>query len=61
MAESSGYVPPRVPISRRTELQDAIDSLMSTSRELGRALDENEKLIKELTELNEHLRKNVNT
>jgi len=44
-----------IPTSRRTELQDAIDSLMRTTRELERALGENAKLIKELQALNEHL------
>jgi len=48
-----------IPISRRTELQDAIDALMRSTKELERALDENEKLIKELQELNENLNKTI--
>jgi hypothetical protein len=48
-----------VPISRRTELQDAIDSLMRSTQDFERAFDENLKLIKELKELNEHLNKSI--
>ena len=48
-----------IPISRRTELQDAIDALMRSTKELERALDENEKLIKELQELNEKWNKTI--
>jgi chaperonin cofactor prefoldin len=48
-----------IPVSRRTELQDAIDSLMRSNRELERALNENEKLLKELKILNETLNKTI--
>lgn len=40
-------------------MQDAIDALMRSTRELERVLDDSEKLIKELQELNEHLNKSI--
>ena len=46
-------------VSRRKELQDAIDTLMRSTRELERVLDDSEKLIKELQTLNEHLNKSI--
>ena len=48
-----------VPISRRTELQDSIDALMRSNKELERVHEDNLKLIKELRELNEHLNKTI--